>query len=302
MSTNSAESFGGLERKPVEANVRETAIATTGISAGATLPALDRVFVPSRSVVFVIPAFNEAENIPRLFADLEEHPELFPPGSRVIMVDDGSSDGTPELIAMYDGWLPVELVKLEENQGPGAAFRAGFASVLAGSSDDALVVTLEADTTSDLAALPLMLERASLGDDLVLASVHGGGRMMNVGLLRRTLSKGAGVVVRLALGLDARTVSSFFRVYRASTLRVAVARYGDDLIREPGFACKAELLAKLSGLGARISEVPVDLDASRRVGKSKMRLVPTLRAYTRLIRQRPEAEPAPQAQGEAAPA
>ena len=291
-----------MGEETLEVNVSETAIATDRVSAGANLPALDGVFVPSRSVVFVIPAFNEAENIPRLFADLEEHPALFPPGSRVIMVDDGSSDGTPELIEMYDGWLPVELVKLPENQGPGAAFRAGFAAVLSGSSDDALVVTLEADTTSDLAALPAMLECASLGDDLVLASVHGGGRMMNVGLLRRTLSKGAGVVVRMALGLDARTVSSFFRVYRASMLRAAVARYGDDLIREPGFACKAELLAKISALGARISEVPVDLDASRRVGKSKMRLVPTLRAYSRLIRQRPEAEAAPQAQGEAAPA
>jgi dolichol-phosphate mannosyltransferase len=174
--------------------------------------------------------------------------------------------------------------------------------VLSGSGDDALVVTLEADTTSDLGALPAMLERATMGDDLVLASVHGGGKMVNVGFVRRTLSKAAGVVVRVALGLDARTVSSFFRVYRASTLRVASVRYGDNLICEPGFACKAELLAKFAALGASISEVPVDLDASRRVGKSKMRIVPTLRAYSRLIRQHPEAEPAPQAQGEAAPA
>jgi dolichol-phosphate mannosyltransferase len=269
---------------------------------GAELPAADATFVPARPVVFVVPAFDEAENIPRLFADLEAHAELFPPDSRLIIVDDGSSDGTAELVERYEGWLPVELVRLGTNQGPGAAFRAGFAAVLSGSGDDALVVTLEADTTSDLAALPTMLERASLGDDLVLASVHGGGKMVNVGFVRRLLSKAAGVVVRLALGLDARTVSSFFRVYRASTLRKAAVHYGDNLICEPGFACKAELLAKFSALGASISEVPVDLDASRRVGKSKMRIAPTLRAYWRLIRQRPAAEPVPQAQGEAAPA
>lgn len=281
----------------MDIELRETGVVTAAPS-HPVLPALESLFTPSSSIVFVIPAYDEADNILRLFADLESRPELFPPASRVIVVDDGSSDGTPDVVERYDGWLPVELVKLETNQGPGAAFRAGFAAALEGADEDALVVTLEADTTSDLGALPAMLECAAGGDDLVLASVHGGGHMVNVGFFRRTLSKCAGVVVRAALGLDARTVSSFFRVYRASTLRAAVARYGDDLIREPGFACKAELLAKIAALGAKVSEVPVDLDASRRVGKSKMRIGPTLRAYWRLVRQRP-AEPAPAAQSEA---
>ena len=107
--------------------------------------------------------------------------------------------------------------------------------------------------------------------------------MINVGFIRRTLSRCAGTVVLLALGIDARTVSSFFRVYRASLLRAGTAHFGDDLIRERGFACKAELLAKLSALGARVEEVPVDLDASRRVGDSKMRVGETLAGYWRLV-------------------
>ena len=233
---------------------------------------------------FVVPAFNEEDNLPRLIDDLESRPELFPPGSRAIVVDDGSSDGTAALVQRYDGPLPLEVLSLGENQGPGAAFRAGFAAALdACRSDDALVVTLEADNTSDLDALPKMLDRADHGADLVLASVHGGGQMVNVGRLRRVLSKGAGVVVRAGLGLEAQTVSSFFRVYRASALRQALERYGDELIRERGFACKAELLAKLTALGARVEEIPVDLDASRRIGKSKMSIVPTLLGYWRLV-------------------
>jgi dolichol-phosphate mannosyltransferase len=273
----------------------ELVSARTAVEASqaAALPRADRAFVPARPVVFVVPAYDEADNIPRLFADLESHPQLFSPASRVIVVDDGSTDGTPDVVGAYDGWLPVELVRLPENQGPGAAFRTGFHAALNGCDEDTLVVTLEADTTSDLSVLPRMLELASEGHDLVLASVHGGGQMVNVGLLRRVLSKGAGVVVRAALGLDARTVSSFFRVYRASVLRRAFARHGDDLIREPGFACKAELLAKIAALGASIVEVPVDLDASRRVGKSKMRIGPTLHAYWRLMRQQREDEEQP---------
>jgi dolichol-phosphate mannosyltransferase len=233
--------------------------------------------------LFVIPAFNEAANLPRLLDDLERRPDLFRGDSRVIVVDDGSTDGTAELAEAHSGRLTVDVVRLGTNQGPGAAFRAGFEAALASCEDEALVVTLEADTTSDLDTLPDMLGRARRDADLVLASVHGGGRMVNVGLLRRTLSRGAGMVVRVALGIDARTVSSFFRVYRASLLRAADSHFGDDLIREEGFACKAELLAKLATLGARVAEIPVDLDASRRVGESKMRIGETLAGYWRLV-------------------
>ena len=131
--------------------------------------------MPSRHV-FVIPAYNEEENLPRLLADFENRPELFPPGSRVLIVDDGSADGTAEVVEAYSGPLPVELLQLGENQGPGAAFRAGFLAALDRCDDDALVVTLEADTTSDLDALPEMIAEAGSGADLVLASWRDGER------------------------------------------------------------------------------------------------------------------------------
>jgi dolichol-phosphate mannosyltransferase len=233
--------------------------------------------------LFVVPAFNEEANLPRLLDDLTARPQLFHRDSRVIVVDDGSDDGTAEVVEQYCSPFQIEVVKLGTNQGPGAAFRAGFASALDRSSEEALIVTLEADTTSDLDALPEMIAHAHDGADLVLASVHAGGRMVNVGFLRRVLSAGAGWVVRRSLGVEARTVSSFFRVYRASILRLGVERYGSELIREPGFACKAELLGKLARLGARVHEVPVELDGSRRVGQSKMKVLPTLRAYVRLL-------------------
>jgi dolichol-phosphate mannosyltransferase len=240
-----------------------------------------RMSVPN---LFVVPAYNEIENLPRLLEDLEARPELFPAGSRLFIVDDGSSDGTAEWVERYAGPIPTELVSYGENRGPGAAFRAGFDAALAVCDVDANVVTLEADTTSDLNALGAMFGEIDAGAGLVLASVHGGGQMVNVSLLRRFLSRCAGAAVRMLLGLDARTVSSFFRVYRASVLREASHRYGDRLITETGFACKAELLAKIASLGTRIEEVPVDLDGSRRVGESKMAIGPTLAGYWRLFR------------------
>ena len=225
-------------------------------------------------VVFVVPAYNEEANLPRLLAQLEERWA----GRRVVVVDDGSADGTAAILESYRGPLALEPVLLGRNQGPGAAFRAGFERALEG-EDEAFVVTLEADTTSDLGALPRMLERAQEGADLVLAAWV----MENVSPLRRLLSEGAGLVVRRALGLQATTVSSFFRVYRASVLRRANERYGAALIKERGFACKAELLAKLAAMDARIEEVPVALDTSQRVGESKMPVFRTFLAYWRML-------------------
>jgi dolichol-phosphate mannosyltransferase len=238
--------------------------------------------------LFVVPAFNEEANLPRLFADLEGRPSLFPPGSRLLVVDDGSQDETAAIVERYSGPLPAEVIRLGRNQGPGAAFRAGFAAALEACDGEALVVTLEADTTSDLDALPEMLRRAYTGAELVLASWV----MVNVSHFRRILSEGAALVINRILGVEAKTVSSFYRVYRASTLRDAGARYGDALIREPGFACKAELLSKLTSLGARIEEVDVGLDTSKRIGESKMPVFRTIFHYWRLMaRQRFSRDP-----------
>jgi dolichol-phosphate mannosyltransferase len=226
----------------------------------------------------------------RLLDDLGARTELFATtGGRVIVVDDGSNDATPELVSHYDGPMEVELVALERNSGPGAAFRAGFAAALAQCPEDACIVTLEADTTSDLDALPEMLQHISDGADLVLASWE----MVDVTRSRRILSASAGFVVRRALRLSATTVSSFYRVYRSSTLRTASERYGDRLIEEPGFACKAELLAKFVAMRARVDEVTVTLDWSRRNGKSKMPVTKTMLAYWRMMfRQLARQEPA----------
>ncbi|HSS82067.1 MAG TPA: glycosyltransferase [Gaiellaceae bacterium] len=243
--------------------------AATGLYGGSKAPRL----------VFVVPVHDEAENLPRLLADFQARPQLLSDAGRLIVVDDGSTDETPALLQGYRGSLPLEVVRLAHNQGPGAAFRHGFAAALAGADDNTLVVTMEGDTTSDLDALPAMLGRAAAGADLVLADW----RMVNVGAFRRTLSLAAGVVVRRGLGLNAKTVSSFFRVYRTSALQLGFDRYGDDFVRETGFACKAEILVKLVALGARVEEVPVPLDWSRRLGKSQMPVLRTMLDYWRML-------------------
>jgi dolichol-phosphate mannosyltransferase len=232
--------------------------------------------------VIVVPAFNEEGNVSRLLADLAGRPELWT-GGRVILVDDGSSDRTVEVAREHRGILPLEVLELGRNQGPGRAFDAGFRRALDVARPDDLLITLESDTTSDLDALGAMIAVADDGADIVLASHHAEGELANVARHRRFLSRAASSAIRRSAGLDARTVSSFFRVYRSQIVREGYAVHGDAFIREAGFACKAEILIKLSRMGARVAEVPVCLDWSRREGESKLRVLPTMAGYARLM-------------------
>lgn len=234
-------------------------------------------------IQLVVPAYNEAPNVPRLLAALGPVAEEL--GARVVVVDDGSTDGTAEALRAHANGLPLELVTHERNRGLGMAVRSGLRAALAAADDDDPIITLEADTTSNLDDLPLMLERFREGYDVVLASVHApGGRIIGVSGWRIFLSRSVSNLFRYAGGLrDVHTVSGLYRVYRAGTLRRASELYGELLLREPGFAVNVELLLKLRASGARVCEVPTTNDWTTRAGASKLRAAPTARAYLRVL-------------------
>lgn len=232
---------------------------------------------------FVIPAYNEAENIPRLLADLA--PVARELGARVIIVDDGSTDGTAEVIREHARDMHLAVVTHTVNRGLGTAINTGIRAALGESSDDDAIVTLEADTTSDLSDLPKMLEKFDQGADVVLASVYApGGEIIGVAGWRLLASKSVSNTFRVLGGLrDMHTLSSLYRVYRAGTLRRAAETYGYLLVREPGFAANVELLLKLYNAGAKVAEVPTVNDWTTRKGESKMQLKPTVLAYGRVM-------------------
>lgn len=232
---------------------------------------------------FVIPAYNEAENIPRLLADLA--PRARELGARVIIVDDGSTDSTLEAIEAHRQDLHLVIVRHRVNRGLGTAINSGLRAALGEAADDDAIVTLEADNTSDLDDLPAMLAHFSEGHDVVLASVYApGGRIVGVAPWRLAASKAVSNSFRVAGGLrQIHTLSSLYRVYRAGTLRRAASTYGYLLVREPGFAANVELLLKLYNSGASVAEVPTVNDWSRRAGVSKMNMKKTVLAYGRLM-------------------
>lgn len=236
-------------------------------------------------IYLVIPAYDEAPNIKRLFEQLRPVADQL--GARVLFVDDGSTDGTADLARHEGAGIDLRIVAHEENKGLGAALDTGLRAALVEAADDDVIVTLEGDGTSDVGDLPEMLSRLSEGYDLVLASVHApGGKLVGVAHWRVLASKAASAVVRLSAGLhDIHTVSAVYRCYRAGLLRRAADLYGAELIREPGFAVNVELLLKLKDCGASVCEVSTTNDWTQRAGTSKLRTGQTLRAYVRVLRE-----------------
>ncbi len=234
----------------------------------------------------VIPAFDEALNIEAMLAGVRERLEPLGVRYRIVLVDDGSTDGTPNRArALSTPANPIEVVVHARNLGPGAAFRTGFLHVLKDADPLDVVVTLEGDRTSDPAILPRLLHRVwEEGDPIALAScyLYGGG-IAGTDLHRVGLSHVANGLMKKALGLSGlATLSSFYRVYQVSALRAMHARWGDGFISTQGFECMVEILYRAAQLKLRVSEVPMLLDGSKRAGKSKMRVFKTSIAYLKL--------------------
>jgi dolichol-phosphate mannosyltransferase len=236
-------------------------------------------------IVFVIPAYNEEENISTLLEGLRQKMESLGRRYHVVVVDDGSTDRTVELARSFASACSLEVMRHPVNRGVAEVFRTGFRRALEIAGPDDILVTKEADNTSDLSILNLMLAKIEEGHDVVLASCYAPqGRVVGSTVDRRLLSFLANLLLRVCFPIPhVHTYSSFYRAYRAQTLREAFAAYQGELLECRGFACMVELLVKLSRLPIRMTEVPMVLQCDLRKGSSKMIRSKTIAEYLRLI-------------------
>jgi glycosyltransferase involved in cell wall biosynthesis len=242
--------------------------------------------VPTLHVV--MPALDEAPNVGRVVEDLRAAHERLGAelALRLVLVDDGSSDGTSESARAAAGDLDVTVLRHETPQGPGRAFATGFGSLAPLVLDDDYVLTLEADNTSRLELVDQMLRRSREGYDAVFASPYAyGGGIVQTNTLRTGLSHLANTFAKEFLGIHGLlTVSSFFRLYQGVAFRRLQHEFGPAIVERAGFESMVELVLKMVYLGMSISEVPMVLDSGRRVGKSKMRIMRTGVGYIALFR------------------
>ena len=238
-------------------------------------------------LVVMLPAYNEVDSIAPLLSRIARTFEEIDGDASVLLVDDGSTDGTVERAEETASSLGLLLTVAahETNQGLGVALKTGFTrgSELVGR--DGVLVGMDADNTHDPAIIPSMLKRLDEGYDVVIASRYApGGEEVGLSLLRSILSRGASMTLRLFLPVEgARDYSCGYRAYKGAVLAHGFEAHGDDLITETGFVASAEVLLKLAYLPSRVGEVPLVLRYDLKGGASKMNIADTIKRYLRMI-------------------
>jgi dolichol-phosphate mannosyltransferase len=213
-------------------------------------------------VWLILPTYNEAENLPGMVAAIR----AALPDATVLVVDDGSPDGTGRLadeLAAADPRIRVRHRSAKE--GLGRAYLDGFGVALGSGAE--VVIQMDADWSHDPAALPALVGPIEAGRaDLVIGSRYvRGGRVEDWGLGRRVISRGGSIFARVVLGLGQRDLTGGFKAWRAATLRLIPF----DGVHAGGYVFQIEMTQRASRAGARVIEVPI-IFRDRRVGQSKM--------------------------------
>jgi glycosyltransferase involved in cell wall biosynthesis len=216
-------------------------------------------------VLIVIPTYNERENVGPLLTRVRDAV----PEADILVVDDGSPDGTGGLVAqLAQDDTRISLFQRREKLGLGSAYLAAFAKAAKHGYD--LVVTMDADFSHDPTDLRQLLAacRACSADVVIGSRYIDGGKTVGWRLGRRLTSAAINRLARVAFGDVAYDWTAGFRVYR----RDALDRVAGSEIRSQGFSIQEELLAHLvSQCGASVVEIPVEF-RDRQRGNSKVNL------------------------------
>jgi dolichol-phosphate mannosyltransferase len=216
--------------------------------------------VAERALV-IIPTYNERENLPLIApAVLEQDPRL-----QVLVIDDGSPDGTGELADALAAAEPrVHVVHRAGKQGLGTAYRTGFRWAIDQGFD--YVFEMDADWSHDPKHLPVFLKEIA-DADLVIGCryYHHRVTVVNWPMTRLLLSYFANIYARLVTGLPLWDSTGGFKCYRRSVLEAVPL----ERIRSNGYSFQIEMSFRAWKKGFRLKEIPITF-TDRTLGQSKM--------------------------------
>lgn len=211
-------------------------------------------------VVMVVPTYDEAENI----AWIVERLRRAQPDVDVLVVDDGSPDGTGDIADGLAAADPrVSVVHRTAKEGLGAAYLHGFDVALRAGYD--VIGEMDADGSHQPEQLGALLDALQQADLVIGSRWVPGGSVVNWPWHRQALSRGGNLYVRLLLGMSVRDATAGFRVFRRTTLE----KIDLSTVASTGYVFQTDLAARTLRAGLRVREVPIEF-VERVRGDSKM--------------------------------
>jgi len=227
-------------------------------------------------LVVCLPTYNERENLERMVRALGRVFAEHRLDGRVLVIDDGSPDGTGRIADELAEELPwLSVLHRPAKQGLGPAYLAGFARALADGAD--LILELDCDFSHDPADVPRLAAAAGEADVVLGSRYVNGGGTRNWGLVRRAISRGGCLYAQAVLGLPFRDLTGGFKCYRREVLESIAL----DRIHAKGYAFQIETTYRAIRAGFRVAEVPITF-VDREVGGSKMSRAIVLEAVWRV--------------------
>lgn len=234
--------------------------------------------VAGRLVFLGLPALNEAAAIRPLFERIRQAQGKLVEaglvdGLRVILYDDGSTDGTADEARLNSRDLDLSVLTPPHNGGLGVALQGIVTFFLRDAAESDVLVVMDCDDTHDPGQIQQLLEQMlTHGDDVVVASRYRRGAVISgVPVSRQVLSLGFAFLVKAILPMHGvRDYSCGYRSYSYAPLKAAASN-NQFILDEPGFAAMPEILIRLRGQGWKFGEVPLQLAYDQRLTESKMR-------------------------------
>jgi dolichol-phosphate mannosyltransferase len=236
-------------------------------------------------VLLALAAYNEERGLPRVLERFRQEVAASGYSAQVVVVDDGSTDGTGRVIEEWSSVLPIELIRHPGNRGLGESIQDALNLAVRLAVPQDVIVSMDADNSHSPELIGEMVRRIEEGNDVVIASRYRpGARVVGLGRFRHLMSYGARFLFQVLFPIaGVRDYTCAFRAYRARIVQEAFQAYDGQLATERGFASMAEILLKLRRLGARMCEVPMVLRYDRKGGSSKMKIPATIVATLRLM-------------------
>lgn len=217
------------------------------------------------AVWVIVPTYQEASSIERLLRRVTAVlADACSGDHRVLVVDDGSPDGTADIAERIGSDLGVvEVLRRREKDGLGRAYLAGFRHALDRGAE--LLVEMDADLSHDPDRLPALLAAAEEADVVLGSRYVAGGDVVDWSAARRLISRGGSAYARLVLRLPIRDLTGGYKVLRREVLEVI----DFDAVRGQGYVFQIEMTYRATRAGFRVVEVPI-VFRDRTEGDSKM--------------------------------